>query len=70
MVASTPYSLFPLYWLDMTEYKDFQKIPEEEEALLGDLDDNQVIASKIKEIAHWERNNIFEEGNTGQKVKS
>ena len=48
MVANTPYPLFPLKWLDMREYKDFHKRPEEGEALLGELDDNQVIASKIK----------------------
>ena len=61
--------IFALQWLDMREYKDFQKTLEEEEALHGELYNNQVMASKMKEIAHWERNGMFEEvKNTSQKV--
>ena len=37
--------------------------------MLGELDDNQVILSKMKEIPHCKRNGVFEEGkNTGQKI--
>ena len=47
----------------MGEYKDFQ-IPEKEELLLGEFDDNQIRESKMKKVTNWERNGVFE------KVKS
>ena len=52
----------------MGEYKDFQ-IPEKEELLLGEFDDNQIRESKMKKVTNWERNGVFEKvKNTGQKA--
>ena len=42
-------------WLDEREYKDLQKIPNEEEVLLGELDDSPVIENEMKEKKNRER---------------
>ena len=42
-------------WLDEREYKDLQKIPNEEEVLLGELDDNPVMENEMKEKKNRER---------------
>ena len=43
-----------LGWKDMRQYKEFRKIPKDEEAYLGNFEDKQVLESKLKEIAGGE----------------
>ena len=55
----------------MRNYKDFRKIPEEEEVYLGNFEDQQVLESKLKEMDNWRKNGVFEKvKDVGQKVIS
>ena len=51
-------------WVNMREYTNFRRIPEEEEVLLEEFDERQIIENKMQEI-----NSVFDEvENEGQKT--
>ena len=56
-------------WIDLREYRDFRRIPEEEEVLLGGFHTQKIMESRMRKIENWERNKVFEEvKNVGQKA--
>ena len=57
-------------WVNLRDYRNIERIEDEEEILLG-FEDKNVIEAKEKELQSWKENNVYEEvENVGQKAIS
>ena len=57
-------------WINLRDYRNIERIEDEEEVLLG-FENKSVVEAKEKELQNWRENNVYEEvEDMGQKAIS